>query len=122
MDLSTLPRRRRILLVEDDGMVRETITLMLEDDYEIHHAVSVSTALTHLRTPVSVPIDVMLLDCLLPDGNLADVLAEADQRSIPVVLISGDLRQAEKLDPGRRFLPKPFTLATLLAILDTARG
>jgi DNA-binding response OmpR family regulator len=114
--------RRRILLVEDDGMVRETIMLMLEDDYEIHPAVSVGTALAYLRSPDSVPVDVMLLDCLLPDGNPAAVLAESDRKSIPVVLISGDPRQVEVLGAARHFLSKPFTRAHLLAILDTARG
>jgi hypothetical protein len=113
--------RRRLLLVEDDQMVRETILLMLEDDYEIHCAVSASAALTHLRATNGLLIDVMLLDCLLPDGNLAGVLAEADQRSIPVVLISGDPSQAEAVAPNRPFLPKPFTQATLLDVLETAR-
>jgi DNA-binding response OmpR family regulator len=59
-------RRRHVLLVEDDGMVRETIPLMLEDEYEIHSAVSIRTALIHLRAPDAAPLDVMLLDCLLP--------------------------------------------------------
>jgi DNA-binding NtrC family response regulator len=122
MTLSPLSRRLHILLVEDDGMVRETVALMLEDEYEIHTAVSIRTALIHLRAADAGPLHAMLLDCLLPDGNLADVLAEADLRSIPVVLISGDLRLAENVDPHRRFLPKPFTRATLLGILDTARG
>lgn len=122
MSSPSVPRRRRILLVEDDGMVRETIMLMLEDEYEIHAAVSVSTALTYLRAPGSAPIDVMLLDCLLPDGDPADVLVEADRKSISVVLISGDPRQVERFGSARRFLSKPFTRAHLLAILDTARG
>jgi len=103
-------------------MVRETITLMLEDDYEIHLADSVTTALIRMRAPDLGQIDVMLLDCLLPDGDPAEVLAEADRRSIPVVLISGDPRQAETIAPTRRFLPKPFSRANLLKILDAARG
>lgn len=103
-------------------MVRETIALMLEEDYDIHLAVSVRAALACLRAADPVPIDVMLVDCLLPDGNPADILAEADRRSIPVVLISGDPRQMEALGPDRHLLPKPFTRARLLATLDTARG
>jgi DNA-binding NtrC family response regulator len=121
MPLSSLSRSR-LLLVEDDRMVRETIVLMLEDDYEVLLSDSIKAALAYLRTPEPAPIEVILLDCLLPDGNLADVLAEADLKSIPVVLISGDPRQAEAMDPSRQFLPKPFTQATLLKILDTARG
>ena len=77
MHLPTSPRR--LLLVEDDRMVLETIMLMLEDDYEIDTAISVRTALDLLRAPASSRIDVILLDCLLPDGNIGDVLAEADR-------------------------------------------
>jgi CheY-like chemotaxis protein len=116
------PSRPRLLLVEDDWMVRETIILMLEDDYEVLHTASVSASLERLRAPDAQPIDVILLDCLLPDGQAADVLIEADRLAIPVVLISGDLRQAQTLDPQRPFLPKPFTPSTLLEALDSARG
>jgi DNA-binding NtrC family response regulator len=114
--------RRRLLLVEDDQMVRDTIVLMLEDDYDIDVAVSVRTALDYLRAPESPPIEVILLDCLLPDGKMADILAAADQRSIPIVLISGDPNQAEAIGPSRQFLSKPFSQVTLLKILDIARG
>ncbi len=103
-------------------MVRETIVLMLEDDYEIDQAASVCAALACLKAAASAAIGIMLLDCLLPDGNPRDILAEADRHQIPVVLISGDPNQAEAMNPPRRFLPKPFSRATLLAILDSARG
>lgn len=103
-------------------MVRETITLMLEDHYEVLHATSVVTALAQLRAADEASFDVILLDCLLPNGNVADVLAAANRLSIPVVLISGDPDQAEAVDPSRRFLPKPFTHAMLLLVLDSARG
>lgn len=103
-------------------MVRETIVLMLEDDYEIDQAATVNTALACLRAAAPSAFKVMLLDCLLPDGNPRDLLAEADRHQIPVVLISGDPNQAAAMNPPRRFLPKPFSRATLLAVLDTARG
>jgi DNA-binding NtrC family response regulator len=112
---------RRLLLVEDDQMVRETIILMLEDDYEVVHAISVSTALALLEAEDAHWVELMLLDCLLPGGAVRDVLAAADQRSIPVVLISGDPNQALAVDPTRPFLPKPFTQGILLAVLDSAR-
>ena len=111
-----------LLLVEDDRMVRDTIILMLEDEYDILHAESVSAALALLHAPDAAGFDVMLLDCLLPNGRVSDVLAVADERGIPVLLISGDPTQAEAIGPGRRFLPKPFTRTTLLSVLDSARG
>lgn len=102
-------------------MVRDTIALLLEEEYQIHLATSAGSALAILRAPTQRSIDLILLDCLLPEGNVAEVLAEADERFIPVVLISGDLRQQERFGPDRRFLAKPFTQGTLLEILDSAR-
>ena len=102
-------------------MVRETMILMLEDDYEVFHAVSVSTALAQLDAADDAAIDVMVLDCLLPSGRVGDVLAAADRRSIPVVLVSGDPNQAHAVDPTRPFLPKPFSQEMLLTVLDSAR-
>jgi DNA-binding NtrC family response regulator len=116
-----VPPFRRLLLVEDDQMVRETIGLMLEDDYTVLHASSAGTALAELRQSDATPIDVILLDCLLPNGHLSDVLAAANRLSVPVVLISGDPNQAGAVDPRRLFLPKPFTQELLLAVLDSAR-
>ena len=112
------PFNRRLLLVEDDRMVRETMILMLEDEYDVRDAASVSTALAHLD---GLAIDVMVVDCLLPSGGVGDVLAAADRRSIPVVLVSGDPNQAHRVDPTRPFLPKPFSRGLLLAALDSAR-
>jgi CheY-like chemotaxis protein len=113
--------RRHLLIVEDDELVLDTIVLMLEDDYEILVAGSVGTALSILQAPQTYPIDIVLLDCLLPGGSVADVLSQADRQSIPAVLISGDPSQAESLDPNRQFLRKPFSQATLRHALDTAR-
>jgi DNA-binding NtrC family response regulator len=120
--MSGPPPRRRLLLVEDDRMVREILALMLDERYEVVVAASASSALTYLRTPDAPAIDVILLDCLLPDGKAADVLAVAADQSIPVVLTSGDPGQADAMDPTRLFLPKPFTHAALLLVLDSARG
>jgi DNA-binding response OmpR family regulator len=109
-------------MVEDDKMVCETVMLMLENDYKVFATVSVSTALTRLQASDAQTIDVILLDCLLPDGRQGELLAAADQRSIPVVLTSGDPRQADRVDPSRRFLNKPFSMATLLSALNLARS
>ena len=95
--------------------------MLLEDDYEIVAAVSVQSALLHLRAQPEPPVDLMLLDCLLPGGPVTAILAEADRSSIPVVLISGDPRQADVLDPTRPFVSKPASRAELLSVLVTAR-
>ncbi len=111
----------RLLLVEDDQLVREIITLMVEEEYEIFHVVSVAGALTELVVPEMPTVDIVLLDCLLLHGNIADVLAAARQRSIPVVLISGDANEAKAVDPALPFVRKPFSREKLLWVLDSAR-
>ena len=115
------PSVRRILLVEDDQMVREIIALFLEDAYDVLQATTIAAARRHLQAPDSPPIELILADCLLPDGSVMELLGIADQKNIPVVLISGDPMQAEAMDPSRPFLPKPFTQELLLSILVTAR-
>ena len=108
----------RLLLVEDDPLVGETIAAMLEDDYDIILATTAASAMQCLtgREPPAV----ILLDCLLPDGGTANLLAEADRLGLFVVLTSGDPREADCLGTHRPFLPKPFHQAALLKVLDGA--
>jgi DNA-binding NtrC family response regulator len=115
------PSRRRVLVVEDDRMVRDTIAQMLDDDYDVATADSVGAALAYLQAADASAIDLVLLDCLIPSGKVADVMTAADRQAIPVVLTSGDPGQAEAAGPTRCFLPKPFSHATLLSVLDSAR-
>jgi DNA-binding response OmpR family regulator len=108
--------RRRLLLVEDDRLVSETICAMLEDHYDVEAQATVATALAALATYP--PPSVVLLDCQLPGGGVRSLLADADRRGIPVVLTSGDLRESARIDPLRAFLPKPFHQGALLKVLD----
>jgi len=107
---------RRLLLVEDDPLVGETIVAMLEDDYDIVLAPTAADAQAYLAG--SEPPAVILLDCLLPDGGSAGLLAEADRLGISVVLTSGDPRESGRLGTHRPFLPKPFHQSALLKVLD----
>jgi DNA-binding NtrC family response regulator len=111
----------RLLLVEDDQLVREIIILMVEEEYEVFHVVSVAGALTELVLPNTPKVGIVLLDCLLLHGNIADVLTAACERSIPVVLICGDANEAKAVDPALPFVRKPFSREKLLWVLDSAR-
>jgi CheY-like chemotaxis protein len=119
---------RRVLIVEDDDLVGETIAAMLEGDYQAVVAGTVDRALAHLGEPICSGSgyhkdpELILVDCLLPGGGLPQLLRAADQRSIPVVLISGDPESAARLDAGRPFLPKPFIQAQLLQMLRVTIG
>jgi len=98
-------------------MVGEALRFMLEDDYDVLHAETVANAVSRIDVADGPPIDLVLTDCRLPNGNVADILAAADRRSLPVILISGDPSQAEVVGPTRRFLQKPFSQAELLSVL-----
>jgi DNA-binding NtrC family response regulator len=112
--------RQRLLLVEDDKLVRETIALMLEDVFDVAAIDRASAALAWLHDRTHAAPVVILLDCLLPEGTPAALLSAADSLRIPVVLISGDPRQSEAHLPGRRFLMKPFSRGRVLEAIEGA--
>jgi DNA-binding response OmpR family regulator len=113
-----MTEQRRILVVEDQELVAETIATALEDDYTVICAGSAAEASPLLEQRA---IDLILLDCLLPGGCTAETIALADRTGVPVVLMSGDLARAEALREGARpFLGKPFTVDTLLAVVREA--
>ncbi len=110
----------RILVVEDEQLVAETIASALADQYEVHLAESAGTAIARLQ---SGGFQLMLLDCLLPGGQLNEVIAQADAIRMPLVLMSGDLGRIEALEGGRRpFLGKPFTIDALLTAVAEGLG
>ena len=107
----------RILVVEDQPLVAETIASALSDEYDVVCGASASDALEALERGTS---DLVLLDCLLPGGRAADVIALADRLGVPVVLMSGDIERIDALQDGTRpFLAKPFSMD---ALLETTRN
>ncbi len=106
---------QRILVVEDDPLVSETILCILEEHYQVTLASSAHCAAACLRDEA---FDVVLLDCILPGGGVADLIAQAECGGATVVLTSGDPEQIEAQGGGRRlFLAKPFSLNRLLEVV-----
>ncbi len=113
-----MSRNSRILIVEDQSLVAETIATALGDEYEVVCRASAGEALAILDQGRS---ELVLLDCLLPGGHAADVVARADAAQVPVILMSGDPDRMEQLRDGDRpFLPKPFSLDALMHAVRTA--
>jgi len=107
----------RILVVEDQPLVAETIASALGDDYDVVCGAAASDALEVLKRGTS---DLVLLDCLLPGGGAGDVIALADRQGVPVVLMSGDIERIDALSDGTRpFLAKPFSMD---ALMETTRS
>jgi DNA-binding NarL/FixJ family response regulator len=115
----------RILLVDDQHMVREGIRLLLETAFRFNvcEASSVKEALTVIRAK---PVDVVLLDVMMPEIDGVEGLRrilEAKPK-LPVVMLSGyddvaDVR--ETLEMGAKgYVLKAATARQLKDAIDVA--
>ena len=109
----------KILIVEDDNVLREITTHSLEKErYVVSQAPDYRTALQKIE---DYDYDCILLDIMLPDGNGLDLLAElhALGKHTNVIILSAKDSLEDKvngLDLGADdYLPKPFHLAELHA-------
>lgn len=116
--LSRMHARPHILVVEDDPLVAEVIAAALDDDYTVSLAETSAAALHRLSEG---GIDLILLDCTLPDGIDPDLIPKSDRFGAPVVFMSGDPQRMEGLSAQPRpFILKPFTLGDLVAAVQRA--
>lgn len=109
---------RTILVVEDEPFVAEVIKCALQDSHEIRWAADVPGALAALA---EFRPDMVLVDCLLPGGNLNEVLGKADVLGVSAVLMSGSDDMLARLGAvGYPCLHKPFELDDLFQFVDGA--
>jgi len=105
--------RATILVVEDEGGIRELIRKILQrEGYRVLEAGSAEEALTVAQGQA---VDLLITDVMLP-GTRGPELARRMQQAAPrlrTLFISGYTGE-ERVPPGARFLAKPFTLAVLL--------
>jgi CheY-like chemotaxis protein len=113
----------RVLIVEDEPNVAAVLGDLLA---ELGHTVQLAgTASDGLRLVGEFAPDVVLLDLGLPEISGSVVLARLRETdpALPVIVITGsDSDVAQRtLAPGAfDYLAKPFTLARLADVLDTA--
>lgn len=109
-------RRTRVLLVEDDFTLRESLRLVLETELEVETAADGDAALERLTR--GDPPDVVILDVLLPGLSGEEILDELKRRGIrlPVILISAhaDLGRLSEREDVDRVLAKPFVVRRLI--------
>ncbi len=109
-----------ILVVEDEPLVSATVATALEDQFVVTIAASATAAEQELEARRFAAV---LLDCLLPGGRAADVIAAADRKGIPVILMSGAPDQINALAGGSRpFVSKPFSIQQLSEVLRRVLG
>lgn len=109
----------RILVVDDDVSVRETLAELLHAG---GHAVTAAGNFTEAMALLDTPRwDVLLTDQMLPGGNGVDLATRAQARGMGVVICSGHPQQLAELAQRRiAHLIKPFSAAKLEAALSAA--
>jgi two-component system cell cycle sensor histidine kinase/response regulator CckA len=115
-------RARRVLLVEDEDMVRKVLLRMLSArGYDVKTAASVSEAEALFAAPEN-DFELLITDVMIPQGSghaLARSLVER-QPSLRVLFVSGYSGggKVEGLDAEQvRFLTKPFGSAELTQMI-----
>jgi two-component system response regulator MprA len=114
----------RILVVEDEAGIRETIVeILMEEGYSVTVAADGVEALTAVAAAAP---DAILLDLMLPRLDGFGVAAELQQRGlrpgIPIVVATADGHAREKATRigAEAWLAKPFTIDALLAAVAQA--
>ncbi len=123
--MGTAARCKRLMLVEDDDLIREVFTALLEGQgYAVRGAGDGQDALDQLRAgPVP---DCILLDLRMPrmDGRQFRARQRAHPRwaSIPVLVLSSEPKVAEEAASlgVAGFLQKPVEPEALLRVLRQA--
>lgn len=114
--------RIRILVVDDDDLVRDTFAVMLESDgYDVCCAGGGGEALALLKQTV---FDIMLCDIFMPEQNGLELLpiVQAAYPEMPVVLITGygnvDMARTALHQGASDFITKPLQPGELPIIIE----
>ncbi len=100
-----------VLIVDDDGKLREFIRVNLE--MEGYSVVEAANADEGLRAVEEQPPDLILLDVMMPGVDGWEMLRRVQERhgvgSIPVIMFSGKVDEADAVAHGAQgFIGKPF--------------
>jgi len=115
----------RVLVVDDDADIRETVSLILEDEgYEVQSAPDGAIALAMLREGPRP--DVILLDLMMPVMNGWQFREEQERDpelvGIPIVVLSADASLKDKAGYfGGAYLSKPVNIESLLEAIEGSR-
>jgi DNA-binding response OmpR family regulator len=111
----------KILVVDDDSDIRETLRDLLEDEgYAVTTAANGADALVSLNADLP---GLMILDLIMPvvDGNelLAAMQKDARLSAVPVIVSTSDPGRAPS---GVLIMRKPVNLAHLLSVVRQQCG
>ena len=121
-----LPRKRRVLIVDDQAGFTRVIKLTLEKTggYEV---LEKNTSAGAVNAAAEFDPDVILLDVIMPGMDGGDVVAllKGDRRTrdLPVIFLTATVRRQEidgqgGIIGGYPFLPKPVPAKDLIAAIE----
>jgi DNA-binding response OmpR family regulator len=116
-----------LLIVEDEGHIRELLRLHLQSEGYACSAVGTSRAALQLLR--SRPFDVVVLDVMLPDTNglalCETVRGEHTNRGVPILMLTARADETDKLagfnSGADDYLTKPFSMRELSARVAALR-
>jgi CheY-like chemotaxis protein len=120
--------KRQLVVIDDEKAVRSILERQLPvDDFEVHGCESGKEGLKYLKTLVkTTPIDVILLDWMMPNMSGLDVLAKLKchrkLRDIPVFMLTSkskmdDIDKAYEVGADN-YITKPFKANTIGIIIN----
>ena len=123
---SKLAQANRILLVEDEDLIRDMVKVALEEEgYEVYTASNGRAALNILQSPDfsrdKLTPDLIILDLMLPEVNGLDIcrLLRYQGDITPILVISAKSSETDRvlgLEVGADdYLTKPFSMRELIA-------
>jgi two-component system phosphate regulon response regulator PhoB len=120
-----LDQTTRILVVEDEDVIREMVVLALQEEgYEVTTATDGRTALSFLQTNdpnAEANFDLLVLDLMLPQVNGLDIcrLLRYHGNTLPILVLSAKASETDRvlgLEVGADdYLTKPFSMRELIA-------
>ena len=116
------PLKNSILVVDDELSIRESFSLILEDNYLIHLSASGESALKKL---VDEKIDVIFLDVRMPGLNGLETLKRIKEidTTVEVIMVTAvnDVQKAgEAIRSGAAdYVVKPFDVAKIINMVET---
>jgi CheY-like chemotaxis protein len=115
--------KRRILIVDDETGVRESLRMVLKDAYD---SVAVASGADALEALATGPFDVVLLDIVMPGMDGLELLEEVRSRNprVPVIMLTATKTVKTAVGAMKLgafdYVTKPFDVDELRVILDKA--
>jgi len=121
--VETSVRTRRVLVVDDEQGVRESLRMVLKEGYE---PIAVGSSGEALETLAATSVDVVLLDIVMPGMDGMQLLEELRVRfpNLPIVMLTATKTVKTAVGAMKLgafdYITKPFDVDELRVILDKA--